>query len=99
MLCDVSAKGLLGSIAAAARLAISRPNCSDRRFWFGCILRTTVKQCCSRAGQQWYVSNRFGANGRRNYAAKFDINAHNAAEWDALIHADIVDRVALVLRD
>ena len=42
-------------------------------------------------------SGSFGENNRRNYAARFDITAHNAAEWDKLIHVDIIQRIKNVL--
>jgi hypothetical protein len=38
------------------------------------------------------------ANGR-NYSAKLDINAHNAAEWDENIHKDIVKRLVDKIMD
>ena len=34
----------------------------------------------------------FMSNGHPKYQSKFDINAHNAAEWDHRIHADIIQR-------
>lgn len=37
-------------------------------------------------------SNGFSANNGGNYAASFDILAHNAAEWDQRIHQDVVKR-------
>lgn len=36
--------------------------------------------------------NGFVVAGQPDYAATFDTSAHNAAEWDANIHADIVKR-------
>ncbi|GAB5406358.1 MAG: hypothetical protein Aurels2KO_45890 [Aureliella sp.] len=38
-------------------------------------------------------ANGFKAINGSSYAAKFDIHAHNAAEWDKLIHKDIVKRI------
>jgi pimeloyl-ACP methyl ester carboxylesterase len=33
------------------------------------------------------------AEGRPNYAATFDVNAHNAVEWDPRVHAAVMDRI------
>ena len=43
-------------------------------------------------------ANGFVVPGNPDYAAKNDPGAHNAAEWDEKIHADIVKRVALQFR-
>jgi len=42
-------------------------------------------------------SSSFAAGNRRNYGAKFDVKAHTAAEWDELIHADIMERIKSVV--
>ncbi len=44
-------------------------------------------------------SNRFMISGKPNYGAAFDISAHNAAEWDERIHADITKRIKQALAD
>jgi pimeloyl-ACP methyl ester carboxylesterase len=38
-------------------------------------------------------ANGFMQGGKPDYAAAFDISAHNAAEWDERVHADLVSRI------
>jgi pimeloyl-ACP methyl ester carboxylesterase len=38
-------------------------------------------------------ANGFMVNGQPNYAAAFDVAAHNAVEWDARVHAAVVRRI------
>jgi pimeloyl-ACP methyl ester carboxylesterase len=38
-------------------------------------------------------ANGFMVNGQPNYAAKFDVAAHNAVEWDERVHVAVVKRI------
>lgn len=38
-------------------------------------------------------ANGFMVNGRPNYAAAFDVSAHNSVEWDERVHAAVVGRI------
>lgn len=43
--------------------------------------------------------NGFMSNNRPAYAAKLDLNAHNAAEWDERIHAEIIKEILTGMTD